>query len=892
MKKSPVIVVIASLGLAMLSVIVAHTDEQHPTQIRFENIQEAHHVPRTIQYIFSLRDQDGHAVLFDPSSLNFMEDIRIWENDDEIDTTESHPYIYSQKKFGLQVMVVLDFTESMHSHENGIQLMKMGAKALIDTLRETHQVAVVEYHDDQYDFPPYTFPTVLQPFTTDHEAAKAAIDSFHTDAPGFSVCWDAVDTALAQFPIEPDLKSVRVVVFLSDGFDNSSNTTPADLISRAQARNVHIYNIGVGSIATQHENTLKNISSSTGGIYEHAENIDDLIPKFEQIIRDLGGQYKIKYVTPKQPEDGIFTVESTITYLGVTTDPPLQRQVDPSQIHGDDRRGIIAFQSPAYVENNKADIFVLAQHVPRHIREFRFWLDPSLPCHVDVELTDEAEGGLCSNWTLTEQTGGWYRLVSPGLHDFLGFGNYGTICKIGLTNLTASGLAIPFQLDNSIYTEGRLFFGGDESELGPNLWTTEILLGFPFGNPMPSNNEQEVSIFTSLSWTVGSYQSAESVTYDLYLDPYISPPTTRVAPGLTMTAFTPEDPLEGATKYYWKVVANTDRGTFSSSIWEFETLTWEIPSEGLFAYYPFSGNSDDVGMNNNHATLYGPSWSTDRFEQPDRACQFDGIDDYIVFPRFVYTSGHSLSACIHCTSYDAQSEGPWNPALTVIGDASPKVYGAFGVHNGRARYTYYISEKKGWNYFDSDVIVSDGTWHIITATHDSNGTIKLYVDGNLEKEGVATYNSDGRGYNRIGCGYGSAQAKDYFHGLIDEIIIYDRPLTAEEIDQLCELMTGVDDNHLSNNNYGELPHHFALHQNYPNPFNPTTTIQYDLPDPAHVKIKIFNVMGQLVEILVDGALPAGYHSIVWDGGDVSSGIYFYQITAGEHREVKKCVLLR
>jgi hypothetical protein len=80
----------------------------------------------------------------------------------------------------------------------------------------------------------------------------------------------------------------------------------------------------------------------------------------------------------------------------------------------------------------------------------------------------------------------------------------------------------------------------------------------------------------------------------------------------------------------------------------------------------------------------------------------------------------------------------------------------------------------------------------------------------------------------------------------------------------------------------EIPDKFMIAQNYPNPFNPTTQIRYGLPAQASVKLTIHNVLGQEVTTLVDGAQPAGYHVIRWNGtgatGEaVGSGVYFFRI---------------
>ncbi len=94
-----------------------------------------------------------------------------------------------------------------------------------------------------------------------------------------------------------------------------------------------------------------------------------------------------------------------------------------------------------------------------------------------------------------------------------------------------------------------------------------------------------------------------------------------------------------------------------------------------------------------------------------------------------------------------------------------------------------------------------------------------------------------------------------------------------------------------------LPGDFRLYQNQPNPFNPVTTIRFDLPKPQYVRLEIFDLQGRRVSRLLSGYLDAGAHSVWWDGLDergrqMSSGVYYYRLHAGEFVEVKRMVLLR
>jgi hypothetical protein len=97
-------------------------------------------------------------------------------------------------------------------------------------------------------------------------------------------------------------------------------------------------------------------------------------------------------------------------------------------------------------------------------------------------------------------------------------------------------------------------------------------------------------------------------------------------------------------------------------------------------------------------------------------------------------------------------------------------------------------------------------------------------------------------------------------------------------------MTGIKDDNV-------VLRKFDLFQNYPNPFNPSTTIGYSLPKTANVSLKVFNTLGQEVAALVNELRSPGYYKVQWNASNVTSGIYFYRLQAGEFVETKKMVLL-
>lgn len=89
-----------------------------------------------------------------------------------------------------------------------------------------------------------------------------------------------------------------------------------------------------------------------------------------------------------------------------------------------------------------------------------------------------------------------------------------------------------------------------------------------------------------------------------------------------------------------------------------------------------------------------------------------------------------------------------------------------------------------------------------------------------------------------------------------------------------------------------LPAKFALSQNYPNPFNPSTTIKFTIPRSSHVKLTVYNILGQKIKMLADKFYNAGKYSINFSGMDLTSGVYFYELRAGENVLRKKMTLIK
>ncbi len=103
---------------------------------------------------------------------------------------------------------------------------------------------------------------------------------------------------------------------------------------------------------------------------------------------------------------------------------------------------------------------------------------------------------------------------------------------------------------------------------------------------------------------------------------------------------------------------------------------------------------------------------------------------------------------------------------------------------------------------------------------------------------------------------------------------------------LVKVATGVNDEN------GAPPKVFALSQNYPNPFNPTTQIKYAIPQSGHLSLKVYNLLGEEIATLFEGVRLAGDYAVSFDGAELASGVYLYQLKAASFVETKKLVLTK
>jgi hypothetical protein len=198
------------------------------------------------------------------------------------------------------------------------------------------------------------------------------------------------------------------------------------------------------------------------------------------------------------------------------------------------------------------------------------------------------------------------------------------------------------------------------------------------------------------------------------------------------------------------------------------------------------------------------------------------------------------------------------------------VYGATG---------FYFSTDNGlsWNNVASNPVISPNCY---TFSSDSKnifaGTRSVYVSTD---RGIHwTNETPGLPDNIITNLISSSDGTTIYAGTHDQGLWMCR---------LSDLVTSVNtkDNSI-------IPSRLVLEQNYPNPFNPTTTIEYGIPLKSFVTIKLFDILGREVAVLVNGERQAGAYKIEFNASRFSSGIYIYQLRSGSLIQTKKMMLLK
>jgi hypothetical protein len=319
---------------------------------------------------------------------------------------------------------------------------------------------------------------------------------------------------------------------------------------------------------------------------------------------------------------------------------------------------------------------------------------------------------------------------------------------------------------------------------------------------------------------------------------------------------------------------------------------------------------DSTGVDSSIYANNGALWSNPIFFEGMKgsAIYLDGLGDHItiwdsnsldtdssmtislwVMPDSVTPNG----AKVMSKWYSAPSEGDWLLSLSSQDSCNGN---CVAWYFGFANYSVY-GNPNGWFSIgppDVDYYLTLGEWNFITVTFDT-GFVNLYYNGDLVKTDTSLikYTSLNE-YGTDDIYAGQLWNLGYvFIGGLDEIRIYNRALSTSEVNDLYNQVTSVE------NDAGrdKLLTEFDLFQNYPNPFNPTTKIKYAIPQTSDVVIKIYDVLGNEIAVLINEEKPVGTFEVEFNSHSSSvrnlpSGVYFYQLRAGEFIQSKKMLLIK
>jgi hypothetical protein len=200
--------------------------------------------------------------------------------------------------------------------------------------------------------------------------------------------------------------------------------------------------------------------------------------------------------------------------------------------------------------------------------------------------------------------------------------------------------------------------------------------------------------------------------------------------------------------------------------------------------------------------------------------------------------------------------------------------GEDGVYHSTDNGAHWTAANTGLTDTTVNALVVSGT-NLFAGTNGgvflstNNGTSWTAVNGSLTDHPVSALAVSG---DILFVGTPITFAGDYKGG------VWRRPLS--------EMVTSVE--HIA----GRLPRMFELCQNYPNPLNPSTTIKYNLPKSAEVRLGVYDVLGREVSMLVNEKMDAGVHEVKFEASDLSSGLYFYRLSVGDFVQSKKLMILK
>ena len=387
-----------------------------------------------------------------------------------------------------------------------------------------------------------------------------------------------------------------------------------------------------------------------------------------------------------------------------------------------------------------------------------------------------------------------------------------------------------------------------------------------------SSNTYSLYINGVIDQTWVANNSVQSYLYKLYFggcDPIIS---NEVINGK----------LDDITIYNRALTQQEITNLYNSSLSQTACIPANVPTTGLVGYWPFCGNANDESGNANNGTVNGATLTTDRFGNTNSAYNFDGINDNIGLGNFFNYTSFSISMWV--------KPGNQNGHAVIIDNNHAS-------SNNWVFQTISNFSNNGYNFINSnEVLLSTNNWNHVILSY-SLGVVRVYLNGNLVTETPWSLN-----YNNspsLFLGYWQAANARFWKGDMDDIGIWNRALTQEEITNLYnsnQCITNITVTDTLIINVGQLsfndPVTWANNITIaPNPASTEVNINFNnITNLNGGTLKIINSLGQ--EVATTPITTSGTNSTMqlatWGG----TGMYFVQIInpQGQIVDIKKIIL--
>ncbi|BDQ02636.1 LamG-like jellyroll fold domain-containing protein [Ignavibacterium sp.] len=307
---------------------------------------------------------------------------------------------------------------------------------------------------------------------------------------------------------------------------------------------------------------------------------------------------------------------------------------------------------------------------------------------------------------------------------------------------------------------------------------------------------------------------------------------------------------------------------------------------GLVADYRFNGDATDAAYGNN-ATIFNATLTSDRFGAANSAFEFNGVSSYLSAPStfLLESPTYELTQTAWVYLYDWGINGNSFVPILMKSDSPDN---SFQYRLALSPHTVITSVNNWLNtVWQTGFNMNMNDWYMVTSVIKLD-TVSTYI--NNEYVGFMVLQGPIIPDNKpLEIGRDVPGTTEYFYGKLDDIKIFNRALTYQEVINLYNFGSTTE---IETNRYSTSPEKFSLEQNYPNPFNPSTKISWQLPVSSHQTLKVYDVLGKEVATLVDEYRDSGKYEVEFDASKLSSGIYFYKLNAGSFSETKKMILIK